>query len=409
MSKTVPCPLCGGDIHAIAGRCKHCKADLVDLRERAARHARAHAMGATVPPPPHVAASPPPRPRGVTQPPVPTTVTGPMPTIPVMAPPPEHAGNGAFGPPPRHPTAPHTAQAEPAQSPGYSSPELGAPEYRPPDRSAYRHAAPPPNGTPAYGLRSSRSHRVSTWSRRWPLVVSAVALLAIGISIGVLAERWRRQGDGRAEGRPRHSHVSRQPNMVPDRMPQPLLPTPSPRAVPSDPPSAPPEPPQAPEPDRDRSAAPDPFSAPDPSSEPDPSQPDPSAPDPSAPDPSAEPDPSNPGSRFSQPPSSEGGGDASAFRTFTTELTDQLCEKLTQCGFIDSATRSMCQVFADRLDAEDAAEKVQRGECSFNRRAADACLRAVADMRCDLGSSDRVWDLLAPDQVGQCADAYVCD
>jgi hypothetical protein len=402
MSKTVPCPLCGGDIHAIAGRCKHCKADLVDLRERAARHARAHAMGATVPPPPHVAASPPPRPRGVTQPPV----TGPMPRLPVTGPPPEHAGNGAFGPPPPHATGPQAAEsADPMPSPGYSSPDLGAPEYRPPDQStAYRRHGPPPNGTPAYGLRASRPHRVSTWSRRWPLVVSAVALLAIGISIGVLAERWRRQADGRAESRPRQSHVSRQPNMIPDRMPQPLLPTPSPRAVPADPPPSDPPPsdtaPPAPEPQQSPAPDPDPSAAPDHDQDQGHDQ---------DRDQSPAPDLANPGSRFSQPQSSQGGSDASEFRSFTSALTDQLCDKLTQCGFIDSATRSMCQVFAERLDAEDAAEKVQRGECSFNRKAADACLRAVADMRCDLGSSDRVWDLLGPDQVGECADAYVCD
>jgi hypothetical protein len=324
----------------------------------------------------------------VTQPP-PPTLTGPT-TVPVLGPPPEHVGNGAFHPPHAtapHATAPHATEPTEPRSPGFSSPDLGSPEYRPPDPSpAYRHPGPPPNGTPAYGLRTSRSHRVSTWSRRWPLVVSAVALLAIGISIGVLAERWRRQADGRAEGRPRHSHVSRQPNMIPDRMPQPLLPTPSPRAVPSDPP---PSDRSRPAPDPDRSAAPDPDRSADPQAD--------------------EPDPSNPGSRFSQPQSSQGGSDASAFRTFTTTLTDQLCDKLTQCGFIDSATRSMCQVFADQLDAEDAAEKVQRGECSFNRKAADACLRAVADMRCDLGSSDRVWDLFGPNQVGECAEAYVCD
>ena len=31
----VPCPLCGGLIHPIAGRCKHCKADLADAPRRA--------------------------------------------------------------------------------------------------------------------------------------------------------------------------------------------------------------------------------------------------------------------------------------------------------------------------------------------------------------------------------------
>jgi len=28
----IPCPLCGGPIHPVAGRCKHCKGDLAALR-----------------------------------------------------------------------------------------------------------------------------------------------------------------------------------------------------------------------------------------------------------------------------------------------------------------------------------------------------------------------------------------
>ncbi|MBZ0235260.1 MAG: prepilin peptidase, partial [Deltaproteobacteria bacterium] len=34
------CPACGGQIHPIAGRCKHCKADLTRLRNGAAPAAR---------------------------------------------------------------------------------------------------------------------------------------------------------------------------------------------------------------------------------------------------------------------------------------------------------------------------------------------------------------------------------
>jgi hypothetical protein len=33
MDARIPCPVCGQDIHPVAGRCKHCKTDLVKLRE----------------------------------------------------------------------------------------------------------------------------------------------------------------------------------------------------------------------------------------------------------------------------------------------------------------------------------------------------------------------------------------
>jgi len=69
----------------------------------------------------------------------------------------------------------------------------------------------------------------------------------------------------------------------------------------------------------------------------------------------------------------------------------------------------MCREFGHELGTDETAEKVARGECSFNQRAADACLRAVADLRCDVGSSDRLMDwLVSPTRVGECAEAYAC-
>jgi hypothetical protein len=43
------CPVCGGAIHPVAGRCKHCRADLVKLR---AQYAAGHAGSGALPAPP---------------------------------------------------------------------------------------------------------------------------------------------------------------------------------------------------------------------------------------------------------------------------------------------------------------------------------------------------------------------
>jgi hypothetical protein len=329
MTKTTWCPVCRGEIHAIAGRCKHCKADLVDLRERASRAARAQAMGAVVPPPP-------PRPPMQM---VATPVTPPT----TMPPPPMDAGAAAA-----------TWIDAPAPTISAGTPPLGTPEVPPPVADTWQ-------SYPPVAARSS-------WSRRWPLLVSAIALLAIGISIGMLAERWRHGKNGSEDGRVRNA--STRPHQVPDHMPLPLLPGPgAPRQI-----------------------------------DPDPGQ-DPGAQTPPAP---VVPSPANPGSRFGQGGGSDP-GDAGAFRSFTSNLTESLCKKLSECGVIDSATRSVCQAFAQEFDPEDAAGKVARGECSFNQRAADACLRAVADLRCDTAQQGDMMDwLMKSNQVGECAQAYVC-
>ncbi len=351
MTKTTWCPVCRGEIHAIAGRCKHCKADLVDMRERATRAARAQAMGAVVPPPP--------------RPPVQAAPVQVQVTPPIAAAPPPPA------PPVMESAAPTWADAQPptwadAQPPTMVSgtPPMGTPEMPPP---AMADAWQPYQDGPPVHARSS-------WSRRWPLLVSAVALLAIGISIGMLAERWR-QGHGGGDQDGRVKNASTRPHQVPDNMPLPLLPGPG-------------QPHQI-----------------------DPDQANPG--NPSAPDPVPVPSPANPGSRFGMGGGADPGagvGDAGAFRTFTASLTESLCKKLSECGVIDSATQSVCQAFAQEFDPEDAAGKVARGECSFNQRAADACLRAVADLRCDAaaGGGDMMDLLKNTNQVGECAQAYVC-
>jgi hypothetical protein len=324
MTKTTWCPVCRGEIHAIAGRCKHCKADLVDLRERASRAARAQALGAVVPPP---------------RPPV-------QMAAPVQITPPSQA---AAPPPPMMESAPATWVDAPPPAISSGTPPMGTPEIAPPQVDPWQqsYTAPPPAR--------------STWSRRWPLLVSAVALLAIGISIGMLAERWRHGNGGAADGRVKSAQT--QPHQVPDNMPLPLLPGPgAPRQI---------------DPDPSTPAVPDPV-----------------------------PSPANPGSRFGMGGSS---GDAGAFKTFTASLTDSLCKKMSECGVIDSATQSVCQAFAQQFDPDDAAAKVARGECSFNQRAADACLRAVADLRCDAAGSGDMMDLLSKsNQVGECGQAYIC-
>jgi hypothetical protein len=334
MTKTSWCPVCRGEIHAIAGRCKHCKADLVDLRERASRMARAQAMGAVVPPLPP-------------RPPVFAAVQVTPPTA-------------AAPPPPQPPPVIEAAATWVDSPPPTGTPPMGTPEVPPPQVADTWHepyqAGPPP-------------HARSSWSRRWPLLVSAVALLAIGISIGMLAERWRQDHGGAGDGRVKSAAT--RPHQVPDHMPLPLLPGPgAPRQI-----------------------------------DPDPDQTSPGIPTAPAPMPS----PANPGSRFGGGSGDPGNGDAGAFRTFTASLTESLCKKLSECGVIDSATQSVCQAFAQEFDPEDAAGKVARGECSFNQRAADNCLRAVADLRCDTTGSGDMMDLLKnTNQVGECAQAYVC-
>ncbi|MCL4222849.1 MAG: hypothetical protein KJZ91_00080 [Myxococcales bacterium] len=128
------CPACGGPVHPIAGRCKHCKADLTRLRT-------AGPGGAA-------------RPRLV-------------------------ALGGGAAPAPVTPGAPAAAAA--------ASTPRGAPPVHEPGAPDVAHADAP---------RAS-------WSSRWPLLVAAVAVVAILISVGILVlggDEPRRDGARRFDG-----------------------------------------------------------------------------------------------------------------------------------------------------------------------------------------------------------------
>ena len=209
----------------------------------------------------------------------------------------------------------------------------------------------------------------------------------------MLAERWRQSQDGDRDSR--LHDVSASPRMLPDRMPQPVLPDLGrPRQI---------------SPDQGRTQPPDQDQQDDTDQQP-PAQDDPG--DPADQDPGTAQDPDAPPDLDQTDPGSDphaGAGDAGRFRTFATSLTDSLCKKLSECGIIDGSTRSMCQVVAGQMNPDDAAERVARGECSFDQSAADACLRAVASLRCDTQSGgDMMAWLMESQRVGQCARAYVC-
>jgi hypothetical protein len=121
------CPVCGGSIHPIAGKCKHCKSDLVKLRR--------HQQAATGTPPP---------------------------------------ARLPYGAPARPPTAPAVPVPAPMNG-SHSAPVAAAPVIISAPVAAIDPFAlsdpPPPRGA---------------WSRSWPIVVAVIAAGAIVVSVILL-------------------------------------------------------------------------------------------------------------------------------------------------------------------------------------------------------------------------------
>jgi len=191
------CPVCGGFIHPVAGRCKHCKTDLVKLRQGFAPHAG--------------------------------------------------AGPAAGYAPPAYPPEGHSVAAVP-----WPPAELPAPAV------AITQGSPTPTAPVVYMPRSGGVSRPSTWSRTWPWLAVIIAIIAIAGSMLLLFldDRGRR-----ADARPLKKRVAAPERMDTAPLPAPVPPSDPWKGMPSGPDQAPSDPGSDPAPDPrtapPRAAAPD--------------------------------------------------------------------------------------------------------------------------------------------------------
>lgn len=277
MTSFVPCPACGGPVHPIASRCKHCKADLLAHKEEAARSARAQSQS------------------GLRQ-----TFKG---QAPVLGTEPGRAATNTPMPAPA--SAPQLVYAQP-----------------------------------------------SAWSRRWPIAVSALAVVAIVASLLILLGSKDGDDDGRLPSRSGNS-----PRMVPDDM-------------------------QTPQPHGSNTPRP--------------------------PDDPLDPTPFDPPRTGPKPKAWTTAPDAGMF---AVALTESVCAKFEDCGMRDPMATDLCRELARGMSTPDVDAKVQSGQCRYDRTAASACLRAVDRLSCDLGSGNVDLADMMSQATGlmECTSALDCD
>jgi hypothetical protein len=165
----IPCPLCGGLVHPIAGRCKHCKGELGDAR------------GAT----PAAAAA--------------------LPAI-------QHK------PPREIVAAPPVQPAAPTGYDPYARPQQNGHAYAPtpaayvPHPTGPVHAPPPPQAVlpPRPTGRQYVARRPTSWWKSWPVIVIILAALAIVAAVVLMV--WPPGGSKKDEGKTAPS------GPAPDRM-----------------------------------------------------------------------------------------------------------------------------------------------------------------------------------------------
>ena len=332
----ISCPVCRAPVHPIAGRCKHCKADLVRVR------------GGTT---------------GAGETPVSIPVMGPG-GAPAAAPLPLPGGrNGAM------PALAAGAASPPALPAAAPLPALGAGSA--PVIASPADPSPGPLGSPdgaptgsLAGATHEAPRRARSWTRHGPIVVALVAGVAILGSLVVLLV-----GDLGGASKPKKlSPLGPAPDRMHTDLDLPAPPSPTPRA-----PAAPTPPPSPGAP-----AAPAPPTGPT---------------DPTDPmDPSAPIDPFDPGaatgpgaSADPQPPvrGASGVPRVSTVTEFLAAAIDAGCERLLACTSSSDDAQSMCRQARSMRDSTAATLDLS---CTrFDASAANRCLAAIARMPCPDG------------------------
>jgi hypothetical protein len=174
----VSCPVCGGKIHPIAGRCKHCKSDLVSLRAAQA---------------------------------IPTPVVA-----QASAPQPQPYAPAAFAPvAPITGAATQSAPIPQAHGTQPSSGPLNAAAFAPVPVTAMPLATSLPVGYAAGVPSAGVVVRGSQWGRRWPVVVVVLAAAAIVVSIVLLVMPESASAGSRMRGAPPPSPDHMNTNPIP--------------------------------------------------------------------------------------------------------------------------------------------------------------------------------------------------
>lgn len=213
---------------------------------------------------------------------------------------------------------------------------MGTPHTRAPNRPA---PAPAPAPMPMQHPFAAAPIR----RRRWPLWVGGAALFLLGLSAGVMIERWRAPASEQASNA---VETSGSPEMVPDPMPSnPLVP-------PSSPPTSPVAPPVA-------------------------------------------------------PPSS-GGGIAADVTAFIERFGKAFCDKAIECGMFEESNRGLCESAVAQSRDPNAGAKIAAGDCSFDRTAADRCLRSINGATCDPSADVNQMATLLATSMLECERAYSC-
>jgi len=198
----VPCPLCGGLIHPIAGKCKHCKADLSSYRaQRPHANAQLPSLGAVAQAVAAHAVAP---------------ASAPVAVPPIASPAPSNGHQPVTTPDPQAVLA--SPWAPPQPSSAYAPAPVVVPGQPPPSLAAmHEQAAQPilpqrPTGM-SWTHMQKQAPQPSPW-RSWPMLVIILAMVAIVAAVVIMVWPSDKKADAKSGlgSPPASDHMNTKPS-----------------------------------------------------------------------------------------------------------------------------------------------------------------------------------------------------
>jgi hypothetical protein len=91
-------------------------------------------------------------------------------------------------------------------------------------------------------------------------------------------------------------------------------------------------------------------------------------------------------------------------------MFEAVCERFAACGTLDASAKQVCDDLAKaaQYSDTDTRDRVARGECTYDRDKASACLSALGGIPCTSGQADL--GSLSQTILGarECMDVLVC-
>lgn len=99
---------------------------------------------------------------------------------------------------------------------------------------------------------------------------------------------------------------------------------------------------------------------------------------------------------------------APAADAFQGVVISTVCKRLHSCGMLNSFSKQMCEEMAAKASDPTASARVKKGQCTYDKSAASACLASIQRLKCDMNSSNLMDWVDSAGKLNDCNSAFRC-